>query len=36
VGDFALSHPQVRELDLNPVLAHPGGAAVLDARIFTT
>jgi acetate---CoA ligase (ADP-forming) len=36
VSDFALAHPEVRELDLNPVLAHAGGAAVLDARIVTT
>jgi len=25
--------PWVSEMDLNPVLAHPGGAAILDARI---
>jgi acetate---CoA ligase (ADP-forming) len=36
VGDFALRHPRIRELDLNPVLAHADGAAVLDVRIFTS
>jgi acetyltransferase len=25
--------PWLREMDLNPVLAHPGGAAILDARV---
>jgi hypothetical protein len=34
VGEFALAHPHVRELDLNPVLAHAGGVAVLDARAY--
>jgi hypothetical protein len=33
VGEFALAHPEVRELDLNPVLAHASGVAVLDARV---
>lgn len=36
VGDFMLAHPQVRELDLNPVLAHRDGVAVLDARVLST
>lgn len=33
VSDVAATHPEIRELDLNPVLVHAGGAAVLDARI---
>ncbi len=28
--------PQVAELDLNPVLACPGGATVVDARVRVT
>ena len=30
VGDFALSHPQVCELDLNPVFAGPNGVVAVD------
>jgi acetyltransferase len=33
VSGMACLLPWVREMDLNPVLAHPGGAAVVDARI---
>lgn len=33
VSTIAATLPWVRELDLNPVLAHPGGAAIVDARI---
>jgi acetyltransferase len=33
VSGMACLLPWIREMDLNPVLAHPGGAAVVDARI---
>ena len=33
VATIAATLPWVRELDLNPVLAHPAGAAIVDARI---
>jgi acetyltransferase len=33
VSTIACLLPWIREMDLNPVLAHPHGAAVLDARI---
>lgn len=33
VSDLAERHPDIRELDLNPVLVHAGGTAVLDARV---
>jgi acetyltransferase len=33
VSTIATALPWVRELDLNPVLAHPGGVAVVDARM---
>ena len=34
VSEFAAAHPQVRELDLNPVAAYPKGVRALDARIL--
>lgn len=33
VSNIVCALPWVKELDLNPVLSHPGGAVVLDARI---
>ena len=33
VGDLCLAHPEIAELDLNPVVASPEGLAILDARI---
>ncbi len=33
VGALVESHPEVAELDLNPVIVHPGGAVVVDARL---
>ena len=33
VGALVEDLPQVAELDLNPIIVHPGGAAVVDARI---
>ena len=33
IGRLADQHPQIAELDANPVLASPAGAVVLDARI---
>ncbi len=33
VSQFAAAHPEVAELDLNPVIASPGGAIAVDARI---
>jgi acetyltransferase len=35
VAGAAAGHPEIRELDLNPVLVHAAGAAVLDARVVT-
>jgi acyl-CoA synthetase (NDP forming) len=34
VADFALRHPMVRELDLNPVIANCDVAVVVDARVI--
>ncbi|QSB15651.1 acetate--CoA ligase family protein [Natronosporangium hydrolyticum] len=34
VGEVVLAHPDVVELELNPVLAQPAGATILDARAF--
>jgi acetyl coenzyme A synthetase (ADP forming)-like protein len=33
VGAMAATHPAIAELDLNPVIASPGGALVVDARV---
>jgi len=33
VSEFALQHPEVSELDLNPVIARPDGAIAVDARV---
>ena len=30
VGDFALEHPEIDELDLNPVFAGPDGVIAVD------
>ena len=32
VSDFAEQHPEIKELDLNPVFAYSDGAVVVDAR----
>jgi acyl-CoA synthetase (NDP forming) len=33
VAQFVEKHPEVREIDLNPVFAYPDGAVAVDARI---
>jgi acyl-CoA synthetase (NDP forming) len=33
VSALAAAHPEIAELDLNPVIASPGGAVVVDARV---
>ena len=33
IGALAATHPAVAELDLNPVIATPDGALVVDARV---
>ncbi|MBS1868816.1 MAG: GNAT family N-acetyltransferase [Actinobacteria bacterium] len=33
IGALVDAHPEVAELDCNPVIAHPGGAVVVDARV---
>jgi acyl-CoA synthetase (NDP forming) len=34
LSEFAAAHPEVREMDLNPIVAYPSGVAVLDARVL--
>ncbi len=36
VSQFVEKHPEVRELDLNPVFAYPDGAIAVDARIVVS
>ena len=31
---LVMDHPEIKELDLNPVLAYPKGAKTVDARII--
>lgn len=33
VSEFVEAHPEIKELDLNPVFAYPDGALAVDARI---
>jgi acetyl coenzyme A synthetase (ADP forming)-like protein len=33
VSELVESNPEIAELDLNPVIVHPGGVAVVDARV---
>jgi acetyltransferase len=33
ISDMVCALPWIREMDLNPVIAHPGGAAIADARV---
>ena len=33
VGALAAVHPEIVELDLNPVIASPTGAVIVDARV---
>jgi len=33
VSEFVSEHPEVAELDLNPVIAYPDGAVAVDARV---
>lgn len=33
ISDLVSAHPQIREIDLNPIVALPRGAAVADARM---
>jgi acetyl coenzyme A synthetase (ADP forming)-like protein len=34
VSQLAIDHPEIRELDVNPLLAFPSGAQVVDARVL--
>jgi acetyltransferase len=31
---MAADHPEIREIDLNPVIVHETGASIVDARII--
>jgi acyl-CoA synthetase (NDP forming) len=35
LSEFAAAHPEIRELEINPLLVTPSGATALDARIVT-
>ena len=36
VAGFAAAHPEIAEIDLNPVIAHGSGYSIVDARMILT
>ncbi|MGO9607452.1 MAG: acetate--CoA ligase family protein [Candidatus Binataceae bacterium] len=34
LSEFAIAHPEIREMDLNPLAVYPRGLAILDARVL--
>ena len=34
VSDLSMSHPRIKELDINPIFAYADGAIAVDARIL--
>jgi len=34
LSDFVAAHPEISQIDLNPVLAYPDGAVAVDARVI--
>jgi hypothetical protein len=34
VCDAAADHPEIQEVDINPIIVHEQGASVVDARII--
>ena len=36
LGQMAMAHPEIAELDINPLLAFPDGAIAVDARVRVT
>jgi hypothetical protein len=34
VSDLVVHHPEISQLDLNPVIVYPRGAKIVDARII--
>jgi len=35
VAQMAADHPEIREVDINPIIVHEQGASIVDARIIT-
>jgi len=34
VSDLVMEHPEIDEMDLNPIITYPDGAKTVDARII--
>jgi acyl-CoA synthetase (NDP forming) len=34
ISDIAIDNPEIKEIDLNPVIVHEEGAAIVDSRII--
>jgi len=34
LSKLAMAHPEIKEIDLNPVMASPDGAVIADARVM--
>ena len=36
LSDIAIDNPEIKEIDLNPVIIHEKGASIVDSRIIIT
>ncbi len=36
VSEIAIDNPQIKEIDLNPVIVHENGASIVDSRMILT
>jgi len=34
ISDIAIDHPEIQEVDLNPVIVHEKGASIVDSRMI--
>jgi hypothetical protein len=36
LSEIAIDNPEIREIDLNPVIVHEEGASIVDSRMILT